>query len=725
MFGRYGAFIARHARLVLVLSGVALVAMAVVGSGAFGKLRGGGSDDPASPSSVAQRVIDARFGGSANLVLLVHAKGGSVDAAAARQAGSAVATDLAAEPGVTNVVSYWATGAPSLRSTDGTDALVLAHVTGDPDQVTKTTQRLIDGYTGDRPDIRISAGGTAAIGQDISSQVKSSLAVAEAIAVPVTLLLLVLAFGSLVAAALPLVIGGVAIMATFAELYVLGSVTDVSVFAINLTTALGLALGVDYALLMVARFREELAGGLAVPAAVARTVETAGRTVLFSALTVGLALTAMLVFPPFFLRSFGYAGIGVVVVCGLAALVVAPALLAVLGTRVNAGRVPWSRAVRGSASTFWRRLATMVVRHPVRWALPALAGLLLMAAPLLHISFSAPDRTVLPASSVTRQTADRLQNGFAGNESTAMDVVFDRPVGTGPLAGYAARLSELPGVSRVDSSAGTFVAGQAGPTNPADAALGRPDAQRLSVVTNLVPQSDPAQRLVATIRAVPGPDGATPLVGGVDAQLVDTKHSIGSRLPLAGLIVLGTALLVLFLFTGSVVQPLRALVLQMLTLGATVGVLTWVFQDGHLASLLGFTPRPMDTAMTVLMFCVTFGLSMDYEVIVISRIKEIHDQGADPVSAVVGGLSRTGRLVSTASALMAVSFFAFLTGSVSFLQMFGLGSGLAILLDATVVRGVLVPAVLRVLGRAAWWSPRLLRGAYGRIGLREAEPVEV
>jgi RND superfamily putative drug exporter len=721
MLHRYGEFIARRARLMLVVSGIALIAMALVGFGAFGKLRTGGFDDPGAQSSRAASVVDAKYGGATNLVLLVHAKGGSVDAPDVRAAGTALTDRLTAEAALTNVVSYWGTGAPALRSTDGTDGLVLAHVTGDPDQVRATAERLIAHYTGDGPAVRVQAGGDAAINQEVNSQVVSGLALAEAIAVPITLLLLVLAFGSLVAAALPLVIGGVAIMGTFAELFLLGSVTDVSIFAVNLTTALGLALGVDYALLMVARFREELARGATVPEAVVATVRTAGRTVLFSAATVAATLTAMLVFPLYFLRSFAYAGIGVVAICGVAGLVTAPALLAVLGTRVNAGRVPWSRSARGSASAFWGRLAAGVVRHPVRWALPALAGLVILAGPLLNISFGMPDQGVLPASATARQVADRLQSGFSGNESAALDVVIDAPVDRAPLSAYAARLSTLPGVSRVDSSARTFVAGQAqGGTGPASAALGRPDAQRLSVVSTLTPQSAAARDLVAAVRAVPGPDGTSPLVGGTDARVMDTKHSIGTRLPLAALIVVGTSLVVLFLFTGSVLQPLRALVLNGLTLSATIGVLTWIFQDGHLASWLGFTPRPMDTAMTVLLFCVTFGLSLDYEVIVTSRVKELHDNGADLTEAVVGGLSRTGRIVTTAAVLMAVSFFAFVSGSVSFMQMFGLGSGLAILLDATVVRGILVPAMVRLLGRAAWYAPRPLRVVYGRLALREA-----
>jgi RND superfamily putative drug exporter len=327
---------------------------------------------------------------------------------------------------------------------------------------------------------------------------------------------------------------------------------------------------------------------------------------------------------------------------------------------------------------------------------------------------------VLPDSTQSRQVADALRAGFTGNDSAAIDVVVDAPVAATPLTAYAQQLSRLPNVARVDSSAGTFVDGESGPATGAAATMGRPDAQRLSVVTTVEPKSGPAQDLVHTIRELPGPDGTQPLVGGVDAQLVDTRHAIGSQLPLAGGLIIVTTFILLFLFTGSLVQPIRALVLNALSLAATLGAMTWIFQDGHLSSLLGFTPRPMDMAMTVLLFCITFGLSMDYEVIVTSRIKELHDQGATTADATVHGLARTGRIVSTAAGLLAVTMLAFGTGSVSFLQMFGLGSGLAILVDATLVRGVLVPVVMRALDTRIWYAPKALRRLHARVALSEA-----
>ncbi len=720
MLHRYGEFVARRARVLLAISGVLLVAAIVFGGGAFGKLKNGGFDDPAAQSTKAQQLIDDRFGGQTNLVLLITAKSGTVDQPAVAAAGRELAGQLSAEPDLSGVFSYWTTGVPSLKSQDGSQAIVLGHVAGDQSQFIDRSKALIHKYATDRPEISVIAGGQAGTYRDVNTAVTTSLAIAEAIAVPLTLALLIVVFGSVVSALLPLAIGGIAIMGTFAELSFLGSITDVSVFAINLTTALGLGLGIDYALFMVSRFREQLSAGDEVPEAVARTVASAGRTIIFSAATVAAALAALLVFPQYFLRSFAYAGIGVVAIAALGAIVVAPALLAVLGHRVNAGRLPWSRRIPGSESAWWGRLARLVMRRPALIALPVIAVLLFMASPLLRISFGTPDSGVLPTTAHSRQVSDALVDRFPGNDSSPIDVVTTGPVAAAPLASYAAQLSQLPGVVRVESSAGTFVHGVSDPANRADAGLSRPDGQRLTVVSELVSKSAGARDLVRSVREVPGPDGVSVLVGGTDAQLVDTTASIGHKLPLAGALVVLTTIVVLFLFTGGVLQPLRALLLNVLSLSAVLGVLTWIFQEGHLSGLLGFTARPMDTSMTVLLFCIVFGLSMDYEVFVISRIKELHDQGVEPTTAVTRGLARTGRIVSAAAMLLAVTFFAFGTSSVSFLQLFGIGSGLAILIDATLVRGVLVPAAMWVLGRATWWSPRGLRWLHARVALSEA-----
>jgi len=713
MLSRIADLVLRRTRAVLLASLVAALAMAAVGFGAFGKLQNGGFEDPDAPSSRAAALIEEEFGGQTNLVLLVRADGGRLDSPAVERAGRELTAGLKDEPGVTGVVSHWDAGGSALTSRDGDQALVLAHVEdGAADAVAEE-------WTGDRGAVTVRAGGTAAVGTDVTSQVSRDLAVAEAIAVPVTLVLLVIAFGSLVAALLPLVIGLIAILGTFAELFVLGSLTDVSVFSVNLTTALGLGLGIDYGLLLVSRFRERLAEGDEVPDALRTTVATAGRTIAFSAATVVAALAALLLFPPFFLRSFAYAGIGVVVIAAIGALVVVPALLAVLGHRVNNGRLPWAETVRRPDAPVWGRLAAAVMRRPALTALPVLAVLLLAASPLLGATFGSPDERVLPEDAQSRQVAAALAEDFEGNDAAAVQIVTTGPVGPADLGAYATALSRLDGVVRVQASTGTYHEGRAAAPGPVNAALAGDDAQRLTVTADAAPKSGAAQELVRDIRAVPAPDGVEALVGGADAQLVDTKESIGDRLPAAVAWVALSTFVLLFLFTGSVVQPLRALVLNAISLTAAIGAMVWVFQEGHLSSVLGFTPMPMDTSMTVLLFCIVFGLSMDYEVFVTSRIKELHDAGEDTGTAVARGLSRTGRIVTMAAGLLAVSFFAFGTGEISFLQMFGLGSGLAILIDAVAVRGVLVPAAMRLLGRGAWYAPKALRRLHDRVGLAE------
>lgn len=724
MFERLAELAIRRSRSVLVVAAVALVLMGAVGAGAFGKLLGGGFDDPSSPSSRAAVVIDEKFGGETNLVLLVSADDGSVDSPAVRRSGQRLVAGLKEEKALANVVSYWDTGSPDLRSEDGREAMVLAHVTGDETRQQENAQQVIDVYTGAQDGgLTVRAGGGAAVGSDLSSQVVDDLILAEAVAIPLTLVLLLFVFGSVVAALLPLVVAVIAILGSFAQLSLLGSVTDVANTATNLTTALGLGLGIDYALLMVSRFREQLSAGAGVDDAVRSTVSTAGRTVAFSAATVAAALGSLLVFPQYFLRSFGFAGVGVVAVAAVSTLFVMPALFVVLGHRVNSGRLPWVKRGRVDERTpLWGRLARTVMRRPAITALPVLAVLLLAASPLLGIAFGTPDERVLPEGAESRQVATALREDFDGSEESALHVVIDQPVSEAPLASYAAGLSGLDGVVRVETGSGSYAGGESTATGPGNPALGRPDAQRITVVSALEPKSDAAQSLVKEVRATDAPAGASPLVGGTDAQLVDSRTSIGDRLPIAVALIVVTTFALLFLFTGSVVQPLRALVLNVVSLAATLGVMTWIFQDGALSSLLGFTAQPMEMSMTVLMFCIAFGLSMDYEVFVTSRIKELHDLGEDHESAVTHGLGRTGRIVSAAALLLAVSFFAFGTAEISFMQMFGLGSGLAILIDALAVRGVLVPAAMRLLGRSAWYAPGPLRRFHDRFGLSESAP---
>ncbi|SER81965.1 MMPL family transporter [Streptomyces qinglanensis] len=724
MFERIAELAIRRSRLVLSIAAVVVALMGALGAGAFGKLLAGGFDDPASPSSRARDVIEKEFGGETNLVLLVRAADGRVDDPAAERTGRALVSDLKAEPELGKVVSYWDTGSAGLRSEDGREALVLARVKGHDAEQQENTERVLDAYGGTYEDtLTVQAGGSAGVSHEMGPQTEQDLVLAESIAVPLVLVLLLVVFGTVVSALLPLLIALIAIVGVFAQLFLVGSVTDVSVFAINLTTALGLGLGVDYALLMISRFREQLASGASVEDAVRTTTSTAGRTVAFSAATVAAALAALMVFPQYFLRSFGYAGVGVVVIAALASLFVMPALLNVLGRRVDSGRMPWAKPGRsGSAATGWGRLARTVMRRPALTALPVLAVLLAAASPLLGITFGTPDERVLPENAESRQVSASLREDFDGNDAAALHIVIDRSVDEPALASYAAGLSELDGVVRVETGTGIYADGRTAATGPGNPALSRPAAQQLDVVSSLTPKSDAARNLVEEVRSASPPPGTHPLVGGTDAELVDSNASIAGRLPLAVGLIVVTTFLLLFLFTGSVVQPLRALVLNVISLGATVGVMTWIFQDGHLSGLLGFTPQPMETSMTVLMFCIAFGLSMDYEVFVTSRIKELHELGEDNESAVANGLGHTGRIVSAAACLLAVSFFAFGVAEISFMKLFGLGSGLAILIDAVAVRGILVPAAMRLLGRSAWYAPGFLRRLHDRFGLSEGGP---
>jgi RND superfamily putative drug exporter len=491
-----------------------------------------------------------------------------------------------------------------------------------------------------------------------------------------------------------------AIIATLAVLFLLGSVTDVSIYALNLTTALGLGLSIDYALLMVTRYREELASGMPVRSAVERAVATAGRTIVFSAATAAAAMAALLLFPVYFLRSFAYAGISVVAVSTVAALVVLPALLAVLGTRVNSLAVRNRDRLGRAESPFWRRTARGVMRRPVSAAVVIVAFLVVLGVPFLHVHFANPDDRVLPTSSAARQVGDALRSNFSADASNTLEIVTASALSPQSAAAYGHEVASVPGVVSLST-------------------VQQPQATWLHATITPQPDTAAAQRLVAEVRALPSPAGVSADVGGPAAALVDQKHDLDSRLPLAIALIVLTTFIVLFLFTGSVVLPLKALVLNALSLTAVLGAMVWIFQDGHLKGLLGFTPGPISTTMPLLLFCIAFGLSMDYEVFVLSRIKELHDTGATNTEAVTGGLARSGRIVTTAAALLAVNFFALGSAQVSFIQMFGIGTAIAIVVDATLIRGVLVPAFMGLAGPANWWAPPRLRRLYRRIAMTE------
>jgi RND superfamily putative drug exporter len=727
MFGRIGRVATTRARLILLLAGLAVILAGAAGIHATSKLKSSGFVSPHAPSQIASNLLDQHFGGSPNLILLVQARTGTVDQAAVAAAGRTITARVAASPGVSGVSSYWTTGSPSLRSTSGTEALVLAHVAGDDTVKKNRTNAAIASASGVGGPVTVKAGGDSAANDAVGNQVTKDLGIAEAIAIPLTMVLLILAFGSVVAAGLPVVIGLVAIIATLAILWILGSITNVSIYALNLTTAMGLGLAIDYSLLMVNRYREELAAGRSVADAVIRSVETAGRTIVFSAATVAAAMAALLVFPVYFLRSFAYAGISVIVIAALGAVVVLPALLTVLGWRVNALPVPLPRrrqpAMASVESPFWRRVVSGVMRRPIAAGLPVVLILVIAGLPFLHVHFGTPDDRVLPTSAPARQVGDALRTQFNSNAGNTLEIVTSKELDHTESASYSARLSSVVGVASVTGPSGVWAKGTE--VTAASALAARHQSATNSWYTAIITpdsESGAAQSLVHEARALPAAPGTVTYVGGAAASLVDQKEDLGSRLPLAlGLIVL-TTLIVLWLYTGSLVLPLKALVLNFLSLTAVFGAMVWIFQYGHGASILNFTPMPTSTTMPLLLFCIAFGLSMDYEVFVLSRIKELHDGGASNTDAVVGGLARTGRIVSTAAALLAVTFFAIASSKVSFIQMFGIGTGVAILVDATLIRGVLVPSFMRLMGDANWWSPSFLRRWHDRLGFSEIPP---
>ncbi|HYN19110.1 MAG TPA: MMPL family transporter, partial [Actinomycetes bacterium] len=606
MLERLARFLLRRRWAVLAATLAAVVVAGVFGGSAVTKLKAGGFDDPAAESTRAAEVLRDQFGaGDPNLVLLVTAKGGDVDDPVVATAGESITRRLAAEPDLAQVVSYWASDAPALKSADGHQALVLGRITGDEEGLDARAAALTGAYARDDAAVGVQVGGQAQVFREVGEQVEADLVRAEAIAVPITLLLLVLVFASAVAGILPLAVGGFAIVGTLLVLRVLAEVTDVSIYALNLTTALGLGLAIDYSLFIVSRYREELRAGREPADALVVTMGTAGRTVLFSAATVAVSLLALLVFPLYFLRSFGYAGIAVVALAAVGALVVLPALLAVLGPRVDRFRLPIGRrraaAAREPGTGFWHRIATWVMRRPVPIALAVVAFLVLLGTPFLGVRFGLPDDRVLPASAEGRQVAEAVRANFATDESSALSVVApaigDPRAHLAEIDGYAASLSRLDGVERVDALTGSYTGGDRlqGPLPAGDAAVA-PEARRfaaadgtwLSVVPSVEPFSAAGEQLVAAVRDLPAPLGAQ--VTGPSAQLVDTKASLFGLLPVAGAIIALVTFVLLFLMTGSVVIPAKALVLNLLSLTAIYGAMVWVFQDGHLAGVLGFTP---------------------------------------------------------------------------------------------------------------------------------------
>lgn len=707
-----------------LLAALVLTVLAVLaGSGVADRLSSGGWEDPGAESTYATKALDRVFPDSQpNLLLLVDSGRSSVDAPAVAAEARGLATRLAGEKGVTGVGSYWQAGASTaaaLRAEDGHEALITAHITGDETAMGRTLDRIAPSFRGTHGPVRVRIGGAVAVRHEMQQTIQEDLARAELIALPVTLVLLVMVFGSAVAALLPLGIGIVAILGTNAVLRGLTEFTDVSVFALNLTTALGLGLAIDYSLFIVRRFREELATGAEPLTAVGATLRTAGRTVLFSSLTVAVSLAAMLVFPQYFLRSFAYAGIAVVLLAAAAALILLPAALVLLGHRVNSldlrrlfrrGRRPGAdagSASAGSASgaqgSAWARTATLVMRRAPLFAVGTTALLLVLGLPFLGVKFGTADDRQLPSGAESHVVQQHIRDGFPGSPGGGLEVLAEGKATEAQYTAYKQRVAALPEVVRVD---GPLVKG---------------NEAYFTVLPKGEAVDDAAQRLVGDLRAVDAPFDTK--VTGTAAVLVDSKHAIAEHLPWAGAFIVIVTLLLVFLLTGSVLIPVQAVVLNALSLTAMFGAVVWVFQDGHLSGPLDFTSTgSIETTLPVLMFCVAFGLSMDYGVFLLSRIKEEYDRTGDHDEAVRHGLRRTGGLITAAAVILAVVMVAIGTSRVTNTKMLGLGIALAVLMDAMVVRSLLVPAIMRLTGRATWWAPAPLRRLHQRFGLSEGEP---
>jgi RND superfamily putative drug exporter len=732
--------IVRHRWVVLVLSVVAIPVAGIVGSGVHDRLTSGGLEDPAAESAQVRATLKRTFpqASLSDFVLVVTVKNGTVDDPEVKRAGTAIVEDLASRRGILAAGSYWTYGdLAQLRSVDKQQALIVASMSGAETPRFERAGELADVFTIDNATLSTEATGEAVLTNQISERARTDLERSELLTAPITAIALVIVFGSIMAALLPFAVGVFAVVGTLLVLLLLTLGLDISVFALNLTTAMGLGLGIDYSLFIVSRYREELAKGASSNVAVGRSMQTAGRTVLFSAGTVMVSLSALVIFDIPYLRSFAFAGVAVVALGGFAAVVILPAVLAVLGPRVEKGRM-FKVKPESETGGFWGAQARRVMKHPVPYALGVSAILLVLAVPFLRLNLGIIDDRVVPPSVTGRHAVDQIRENFESREADAIPVYLPDarlPRDEAELKRYATELARLPGAARVDSAIGFFLPQPDGKILFAPIAFVPAQAVRfestvpdagtfLNVTPAVEPMSKAGNTLVRDIRATPTSLDAR--VTGLGARLIDTKESVLSKLPWAlGLVGLATFIL-LFLMTGSLLVPLKALVLNVLSLTATFGAMVWIFQEGNLSGPLNFTSTgTVDVFTPILMFCIAFGMSMDYEVFLLSRIKEEYDLDRNNEHAVVVGLQKTGRIVTAAALLLTIVFIGIATSDVAILKMFGIGLGLAVLVDAFLIRATLVPAFMRLAGRSNWWAPRFVRRFHLRYGIWENEPIAI
>ncbi|GAA1868153.1 MMPL family transporter [Actinomadura bangladeshensis] len=705
MFDRWGRWVHRRRRWVLAAAGAALVFAGVWGTGVFGALTSsGGFDTPGSESAKAAQIAERDLGRDEADVVVLYRGPVTIDDPSYR---ASVERALAALPQdkIASTATYWTTGAPQFVSADRRSTYAVLRLAGaDGGARSDNYTTMQDALTEVGGGLTASVGGEVGTETAINERVSSDIGRAEAMAMPVLLVLLVLIFGGLVSASLPMLIGGIAILGSFTALHALTYATDVSIFAVNITTFLGLGLAIDYGLFMVSRFREEVGRGSSVEDALAATMATAGRTVAVSGVTVAVSLSGLLLFDQNFLVSMGYGGIATVFVCMVAALTVLPALLAVLGPKVNALPVRRRRRSESRTDGWWGRLAHSVMRRPVVYVVATVALLLALGGPFLRINWGGVDARAMPEGAEARVVAEALETQFPRNATSPIEAVVTGTSDRAAVQAYGDRLAAVPGVT------GAEVTGAQGATT------------RIALTYRAEPNSDAARDLVREVRDVPAPPGAQVHVGGATAEVVDQLDSIGATLPWLAVLVGGATFVLLFLAFGSVVLPLKAIVMNMLSLSATFGAVVLIFQDGHLSGLLDFTATgAIDPAMPILMLAMLFGISMDYEVFLLSRVREQYDLTGSNTAAVAAGVQRTGSIITSAALLFIIVIGAFATSGITFIKMTGVGMAIAIVMDATVVRALLVPAAMRLMGHANWWAPGPLAKIYGRYGIREGD----
>lgn len=694
MFNALANAVVHRRKRTLVIFLLSIVVAGAVGSMAFAKLDTGGYSDPKSESSRAYKYLTDNFDVKDPIIVLIVDSGAlaASDPSVAKSAAKLEA-EVRQVKGVTNTLSYWsAGGAPTLLSKDGKAAYLFAYAdTTNFSKVGEIGKAVQEKFDGKFEGLQVFASGGGVVAHAINSKISKDLALAEAISIPLVFILLVFVFGALVASAMPLVVGISAILGAFFIIYLFTLFTSVSIYALNLITGLGLGLGIDYALLIVNRFREELHTGKSVEESVKTTVNTAGKTVFYSGLTVLVTLSAMMVFPLSFLKSFGYAGIAVVTLAVAGALIPLPAILAIIGQRVDKGVVRKS-AITPKEDGRWASTARFVMRRPIPVVLVSLIILGIFAAPISSLSFAQVDSRVLPASDKAAIASQMVTERFPGQEGSPIEIIIPGGVSkSAEVDAYLKEVAKVDGVVRINPPQ----------SNGKDL--------RVTAIQAMASRTIAVEKVIHGIRELNSPEGT--MIGGAAADFTDSQDGIAHALPWAlGWITL-SVLILIFIFTGSIILPIKAVILNVLSLCATLGLLSWIFIDGHLKSLLGnFTVTgSLDTGTTILVAVVVFGLSMDYEIFLLSRIREEHFAGKSNMESVATGLQRSARIITAAAGLLAVVFAAFVTSGVTSIKMMGLGVAFAVLLDATLIRALLVPALMRLFGERNWWAPKALK----------------